>query len=63
MKKYKIIISLEPKKNMNFLPITAKPMFELRLKVENKTKARAHVKQTIRGPFKVVINQIKEVKG
>jgi len=62
MKKYRILISLEPKKRMHFLPITAKPMFEMTLMAENKTSARAQIKQDIKGPFKVVISQIKELK-
>lgn len=62
MIKYRVLISLAPKKNMHFLPITAKPMLEILISAVNKTAARAEVKRSIRGPFKVIINQIKEVK-
>lgn len=62
MKKYRVLISLVPKRNMNFLPVTAKPMFEMRFDAQNKTAARAKVKRDICGPFKVVIEQIKEIK-
>lgn len=62
MKRYRILISLEAKGNMHFLPITACPLFEMWLNAENKTKARSKIKQNIKGPFKVTINQIKEMK-